>query len=72
MVWTDNDGVKIKGVYWPFAVYEECAGCRFRERVGTVEGEPLDRDICKMTPEIEDKFLFSDMPDRDVPPCMRD
>lgn len=71
MVTMDKDGVKIGSVYWPFAVEDCCCGCRFVKHVDAVEGEVVDRDICKMTPDDEDKFLFTDMPDDKIPPCLK-
>ena len=72
MVTMDNDGIKVDGVYRPFAVYEECDGCSYSERLREVEGEKVDRLICKMAPEVEDRFLFSDMRQDRIPPCLQD
>ena len=72
MVKIDDEGVKVGKVYWPFAVYEDCGGCRYRAFLEEAEGTPVGRDICKMTPEIEDEFLFSDMPEAKIPPCLRE
>ena len=72
MVTMDNDGIKVEGVYRPFAIYEECEGCRYSERLREVEGEPVNRLICKMTPEVEDRFLFSALPQEKTPPCLQD
>lgn len=72
MATMDNDGIKINGTYWPFAIYEECDGCKFAQRLKEVDGEPVNRTICKMTPDVEDSFLFSDLPERKIPPCLRD
>lgn len=72
MATMDDEGVKFGGTYWPFTYDDGCAGCRFAERVGTVEGLAVDRDICKMTPEDEDRFLFENVAEDKIPPCMKD
>lgn len=72
MATMDDEGIKVKGAYWPFAYDEGCAGCRFCAHVDEVEGLKVDRDVCKMSPDDEDKFLFGNVPDDKVPPCMKD
>lgn len=72
MVTMDGEGVKVKGTYLPFTYDEGCAGCRFAKHLDEVDGTPVDRDVCTMTPGDEDKFLFGSVPDDKLPPCMRE
>lgn len=72
MVTIMKDGVKIGDTFWPYAEYEDCAGCKFKRHYDEIDGQPLNRDICKMTPADEDKFLFGDMPEDKIPPCMKE
>lgn len=67
-----KDGIKFGKTFWPFVNGEDCAGCRFLDHVGEVDGGLVDRDICKMPADFEDKFLFSDIPDEQLPPCFRE
>lgn len=71
MAHMDRDGVKVGAKYLPFAYDEGCAGCRFVRHLGEVEGLAVDRDVCTMTPDDEDKFLFGSLSDDKLPPCMR-
>ena len=71
MVKMDKDGVKIGKHYWPFAYDDGCSKCRFMEHLDTVEGVEINRDICRMTPEDEDEFLFGNMPEEKTPPCLK-
>jgi hypothetical protein len=72
MVMVDKDGVKFNTTFWPFAPYEDCEGCEFVNFVGEVDDVEINRNICKMRAEDEDRFLFGDVPDDKLPPCMRD
>ena len=67
-----KDGIKFDKNFWPFVEEEECTGCRFLDYVGEADGQDVDRHICKMPPEFEDKFLFNDLPDEEVPPCFKE
>ncbi len=67
----DDEGVKVDGTWYPFAPFEDCPGCRFLKHLGEVEGMRVDRDVCTMSPEDEDAFLFNDVPDDKLPACMR-
>ena len=71
MIRVDKDGVKFNKTFWPFTMMDECEGCQFENYVGEVDGVVVNRSICKMTPDDEDKFLFGSFPDDKLPPCMR-
>lgn len=71
MVSIDKEGIKIGDTYWPFT-YEVCDGCKFVRHIDDIDGLHVDRDICKMTAVDEDKFLFGDVPEDKLPPCMKE
>jgi hypothetical protein len=71
MVKVDKDGVKFKDTFWPFVSLEECGECEFIDFVGEVDGIEINRNICKMRAEDEDRFLFEDVDDAKVPSCMK-
>lgn len=72
MVHMDDEGVKVGGRYLPFAYDGGCPTCRFSKHLDEVEGLAVDRDVCTMTPDDEDRFLFDSVPDDKLPPCMRE
>jgi hypothetical protein len=67
-----KDGVKFAKNFWPFVDPQECEGCKFLDYVGEVDGQEVDRNICKMPPEFEDEFLFNDMDEEKIPPCFKE
>ncbi len=71
MAYMDDDGVKVDGVYLPFTYDEGCAACRFAKRLGEAGGLAVNRDVCTMTPDDEDRFLFGNVPEDKLPPCIR-
>lgn len=67
----DKDGIKFGEKFYVFAPYEECDECPHMSHVDQVDGEEADYDICKLSPDDEDRYLFNDIPNDQLPPCMR-